>query len=164
MSAGQTIRLTNASNRSRAALLCHQAPIGAGLNIRPPSRTGEQNSKFWAMLSDVSRAKPEGRELTPDVWKALFLHSLDHAQRFEMALDGKGMVPVGFRSSRLTKEQMGDLLTVIEEYAARHGIEFSDGSRDRDTHPKGGDANAAPFMGSPAPKGIAQTLSSRNPQ
>jgi hypothetical protein len=81
------------------------------------------------MLSDVSRAKPEGRELTPDVWKSLFLHALDHAQRFEMALDGKGMVPVGFRSSRLTKEQMSDLIEMIYEYGARHGVEWSDPQR-----------------------------------
>jgi hypothetical protein len=126
VSVGQTIRLTNTSNRSRAALLCHQAPVGAIVNIRPATRTNEQNAKMWAMLSDVSRSKPEGRELTPDVWKALFLHSLDHAQRFEMALDGKGMVPVGFRSSHLNKEQMSDLIEMIYEYGARHGVEWSE--------------------------------------
>jgi hypothetical protein len=85
-----------------------------------------QNAKLWAMLSDVSRAKPDGRELTPDVWKALFMHSLDHAQRFEMALDGNGMVPVGFRSSRLTKAQMGDLIELIYEYGARHDVQWSE--------------------------------------
>ena len=71
-----------------------------------------------------SAAKPDGRELTPDVWKALFMHSLDHEQRFEMALDGKGFVPLGFRSSKLTVAQMNDLMTLMEEYAARHGIEL----------------------------------------
>ena len=54
------------------------------------------------------------------------MHSLDHGQRFEMALDGKGMVPVGFRSSKLTKEQFSDLFAVIEEYAARHNIDLGD--------------------------------------
>jgi hypothetical protein len=74
----------------------------------------------------VSRAKPEGRELTPEVWKALFLHSLGHQQRFEMALDGNGVIPIGFRSSRLTKEQFSDLIEVIREYGARHGVRFMD--------------------------------------
>jgi hypothetical protein len=78
------------------------------------------------MLTDISAAKPEGRELTPDVWKSIFMHALDHAQRFEVALDGKGMVPVGFRSSKLTVRQMGDLMTLIEEYAARHGVALQD--------------------------------------
>jgi hypothetical protein len=129
MSVGQTIRLTNDLNRARASRWCLTAPQGAIVNIREATRTNEQNAKMWAMLSDVSRAKPEGRELTPDVWKSLFLHSLDHAQRFEMALDGQGMVPVGFRSSRLTKEQMSDLIELIYEYGARHSVEWTEEAR-----------------------------------
>lgn len=121
---GQTVILRGA--RLAGHKLVDAAPEGAILNIRPATRTNEQSAKMWAMLSDVSRAKPEGRELTPDVWKALFLHSLDHAQRFEMALDGKGMVPVGFRSSRLTKEQMSDLIEMIYEFGARHNVEWSE--------------------------------------
>lgn len=155
MSAGQTVRLTTKANRERAIILIHAAKEGAVVNIREATRSNEQNALMWARLSDISRAKPEGRTLTPDVWKSLFLHALDHAQRFEMALDGKGMVPVGFRSSRLSKEQFADLLTVIEEYAARHGIELSDS----DTHPQGGDAKQAPFMGSAGRNGIAKPLS-----
>ena len=126
MSAGQTVRLVGPAQRNLAKRLVATAPQGAVVNIREASRTLDQNAKMWAMLSDVSRAKPEDRALTPDVWKALFLHALDHAQRFEMALDGNGMVPVGFRSSRLTKEQMGDLITLIDEYGARHGVEWSE--------------------------------------
>lgn len=123
---GQTIILSNSHNRMQAHRLIEKAPQGAVLNIREAKRTTDQNNLMWALLSEISRAKPEGRTLTPDVWKSLFLHSLDHAQRFEMALDGKGMVPVGFRSSRLTKAQFSDLIEVIHEYAARHGIPLSD--------------------------------------
>ena len=123
---GQTIILHNDYRRAQAHRLVDLAPRDAVLNIQPAKRTTDQNSLMWALLSEISRAKPEGRMLTPDVWKSLFLHSLDHAQRFEMALDGKGMVPVGFRSSRLTKAQFSDLIEIIHEYAARHGIPLSD--------------------------------------
>jgi len=126
MSDGHTVILRSDYQRIQAQRLIEKAPHGAVLNIRPARRTTDQNALMWAMLSEISRAKPEGRMLTPDVWKALFLHSLDHAQRFEMALDGKGMVPVGFRSSRLSKQQFSDLIEVIHEYAARHGIPLSD--------------------------------------
>lgn len=101
------------------------APRGSIITIKPPRRTLDQNALMWARLTDISIAQPEGRSLTPDVWKSLFLHALDHAQRFEMALDGKGMVPVGFRSSRLSKTQMADLITLIEEYGARHNVKWS---------------------------------------
>ncbi len=111
-------------NREFAHRMIDAAPVDSVMTVTKPRRSIDQNARLWAMLSRVSAAKPEGRELTPDVWKSLFLHSLDHAQRFEMALDGKGMVPVGFRSSKLTKEQFSDLFAVIEEYCARHGVQL----------------------------------------
>ncbi len=122
MADGHTIILYG--NRHAAHRVIDAAPMGSVVTVKPPRRTVDQNALFWALLSDISRAKPEGRTLTPDVWKSLFLHALDHAQRFEMALDGKGMVPVGFRSSRLSKDQMSDLIEVIREYGARHGVQF----------------------------------------
>ena len=129
---GQTIILSSRLNRARAMGLLDKAPDGAVVNIRRANRTTEQNAKMWAMLSDVSRAKPEGRELTPEVWKSLFMHALGHAQRFEMALDGNGVVPVGFRTSRLTKDGMSDLIETIYEYGARHSIEWSEPKQQED--------------------------------
>lgn len=126
MSSGQTVILASDHQRLTAHRLIEKAPKGAVLNIREATRTVDQNAKLWALLSDISRAKPEGRTLTPDVWKSLFMHSLDHAQRFEMALDGRGMVPVGFRTSRLTKAQMSDLIEMIHAYGAEHGVRWSD--------------------------------------
>ena len=123
---GQTIRLVSDINRARAARWCQTAPHGAVVNIREATRSGEQNAKMWACLSDISRAKPEGRELGPEVWKALFMSALGHAVRFEPGLDGNGVVPVGFRSSRLTKAQMSDLIEIIHEYGARHGVTWSE--------------------------------------
>ena len=126
MSEGQTVILTSDYRRMQAHRLIEKVPAGAVVTIRPARRTSDQNALMWAMLSEISRARPEGRELTPDIWKALFMHSLDHTQRFEMALDGKGMVPVGFRSSKLSKAQFSDLIEIIHEYAARHGIALTD--------------------------------------
>ena len=122
MSAGQTIRLTNASNRSKAALMCHQAPIGAVCNIKPATRSNEQNALLWTLLSTVSRAKPDGRQHTPDVWKCLFMQACGHAVQFEVGLDGAPF-PLGFRSSRMTKEQMTDLIEFILQYCAEKGID-----------------------------------------
>ena len=126
MSAGQTIILTGLASRQKAESLVNAAPHGAVMNIRLPRRSEDQSRKMWAMLSDISRAKPEGRELAPDLWKCLFLAACGHKVRFEPALDGEGVVPLGFRSSRLTKAEMSDVLECIAEYGARHGVEWSD--------------------------------------
>lgn len=125
MPSGQTLILGSSHQRFLAKRLIDLAPANAVVNVTEPKRTLDQNALMWALLSDVSRAKPEGRVLTPDVWKALFLHALDHSTRFEMALDGRGMVPVGFRSSRLSKAQMTDLIETILEYGARHDVRWS---------------------------------------
>jgi hypothetical protein len=122
------VTLGNSFSRDKAKRIVEQAPEGYVFSVSPPKRTNDQNAKMWAMLTDISLAKPEGRMLTPDVWKSLFLHALDHSIRFEPALDGNGMVPMGFRSSKLTKAQMGDLLDLIGEYGARHQVVWSDES------------------------------------
>jgi hypothetical protein len=125
---GQTVVLTGQRARQEAARLIEIAPPGAIVNVRAAKRTNDQNSLMWALLSDISRAKPEGRCHTPEVWKALMMHACGHAVQFEMGLNGQPF-PTGFRSSRLTKQQMGELLECIMEYGARHGVRWSDEER-----------------------------------
>lgn len=118
---GQTIRLAGDPQRHRAKELIDAAPDRAIVNIRPETRSNEQNALLWSLLSAVSRAKPDGRTHTPDVWKALFMSACGHAVQFEVGLDGAPF-PLGFRSSRLTKEQMTDLIEFILQYCAEKGI------------------------------------------
>lgn len=125
MSAGQTIRLTNEVNRARASRWCQTAPHGAIVNIKPPSRTNDQNALLWVLLSEVSRAKPEGRMHTPDVWKALFMSACGHAVQFETGLDGAPF-PIGFRSSRMNKAEMTDLIEFIFAWCAEKGVKLSE--------------------------------------
>lgn len=113
-------------NREFAHRLVDCAPVGSLVKIEQPRRSTDQNAKLWAMLTEISAAKPEGRELTPEVWKSVFCHALGHEQRFEQALDGKGFVPLGFRTSRMTKDQMSDLIEFITAYAAQHGVELTE--------------------------------------
>lgn len=122
---GQTVILTNGWKRNEAKRLIDHAPYGHIVKVMPPTRSGAQNDKLWAMLSDISKAKPGGRTHTPDVWKGLFMQACGHAVQFVNGLDGNPF-PVGFRSSRLTKEQMSDLIEFIQAYAAQHGVKLED--------------------------------------
>lgn len=122
----QSVILNGAPAVLRAQHLLARAPRGSFMVISPPRRTSDQNRLFWARLSDISRAKPEGRDMPPDLWKSLFMAACGHRVRFEPGIDGEGVVPLGFRSSRLTKAEMSDLLECIAEYGARHGVRFSD--------------------------------------
>ena len=128
----QTVILRGPSQRRFAHDLIDRAPQDAVVRVSEATRNNEQNARMWAMLSDISRAKPEGRTHTPEVWKALFMHALGHETRFEMGLSGEPF-PIGFRSSRLTVRQMADLITFIAEYGDRHGVAWSDPRDERAT-------------------------------
>lgn len=125
MAEGQVVILSSLAARANARKLIDAAPHGAVVRIKAAHRTTEQSDKMWAMIGDVSRAKPEGRTHSPDTWKALFMSACGHAVQFENGLNGQPF-PVGFRSSRLTKQQMSDLIECIAEYGARHGVVFQD--------------------------------------
>jgi hypothetical protein len=121
----QTIIVRSQSQRDFAKVMIDRAPEGAVVTIKEATRSLDQNARLWAMLSDVSRAKPDGRMHTPEVWKNLFMHACGHAVQFEHGLDGKPF-PVGFRSSRLNKSEMSDLMEFVTEYGTRHGVRWTD--------------------------------------
>ena len=124
MAEGATFILHGNRERVYRALDC--APVGSVVTVKPPRRTLDQNAKFFATLTEIARAKPEGRSYPVDVWKALFMAQCGHKMRFEPSLDGDGVVPIGFRSSRLSKDQFSELIECANAYAASHGIELRD--------------------------------------
>lgn len=118
-----TVILDSRYRRDQAHKLIDAAPLFSVVTVSPPKRTVPQNARFWAMLSDVSRAKPDGRIHTPEAWRDLFMHAMGHSVRFEMGLNGEPF-PAGFRSSKLSKEQMGDLMEFIAAWGAERGVMF----------------------------------------
>ena len=121
----QTIRLTTPARRDQAKRLIDQAPERATVKIAPENRTTAQNSRFWAMLSDISRAKPQGRVMTPERWKAAIMQSFGHAVQFENDLEGRPF-PIGHSSSRLTVEQMGEMMEFMAAHFTPLGVQFHD--------------------------------------
>lgn len=112
--------------RTAAHKLVDAAPAGSVCKISPPRRTEDQNAKLWALLSDVSRAKPQGRDYPPEIWKSLFMADVGFEPRFEPALNGRGVVPIGYKSSRLNKGEFSDLIEAIYAFGAEHNVEWSE--------------------------------------
>ena len=123
MSGGQTLILGR--GREVAHRLVDAAPPGHVLQITAPRRSDDANRKMWAMLSDISRAQPEGRRHTAEDWKAIFMNACGWEVQFIEGLDGRPF-PSGFRSSRMTKRQMADLITFIQEYGDRHLVQWTE--------------------------------------
>ncbi len=121
-----TIKLVGGEQRTRARNAVVRAPDGYVVTIAEPSRTLDQNAKMWAMLADVRRAKPEGRDWSDEQWKAVFMDACGHQAVFVPKLDGPGFICLGFKSSALSKSQFSDLGDCIYEYGARHEVCWSE--------------------------------------
>ena len=121
----QTVWIRGEHQRRLAHQLIDKAPINAVVKISPEQRSLDQNNKMWAMISDVSRQKPEGRLHVPEVWKAIFMAACGHEVQFENGLDNKPF-PIGFRSSNLSKTHMADLIEYMYFYGSKHDIKWSE--------------------------------------
>jgi len=116
--------ILHAGNRQHAARVLGQAPNGYVMTIAEPKRTLDQNALMWALITEISKAKLLGIRKTPDDWKALLMHAAGSECQFETGLDGRPF-PVGFRTSKLTKSQMSNLIEWIYAFCAEHGLDVS---------------------------------------
>lgn len=93
------------------------------LEVKPETRSNEQNRRLWAMLTDVSQQVDwYGQKLTPDDWKDVMTAALKK-ERVVPGING-GFVVLGQRTSRMTKAEMCDLQTLIEAFGAEQGVTF----------------------------------------
>jgi hypothetical protein len=122
-----TIIVGGDNDRLRAASWAQKAPAGTRIEFKRSKRTLPQNDRMWAMLTEFSRQLPwHGLMLAPDDWKLIFLDALKREVRMVPNLDGNGFVSLGRSSSDLSKDEMGDLMTLMESFGAQHGVIFRD--------------------------------------
>ena len=120
------VTLSTPYARQKAHQLIEKAPADYLCRIEPPKRTKEQNDKLWPMLTDISVQKPQGRRMTPDQWKAVFMQACGYEVQFLNGLDGQPF-PAGFRSSRLSKAQMSELIEFIQAWGDENGVRWTEG-------------------------------------
>jgi hypothetical protein len=122
----------NARDRMAAAwkFACQFLELGQSAKVEiseaKPTRTLEQNSRLWVLLTLVSRQVEwpvDGRmqRLSPEDWKELFTAALTRHQRVAQGIDG-GFVMLGSRTSRMKVGEMIDLQTLIEAFMAERGV------------------------------------------
>lgn len=114
------------ADRRKAADWCMKAPTGTRIEFKAARRSVDQNSKMWAMLTEVAHQVPyHGLKLTADDWKLIFLDALKREVRMVPNIDGNGFVSLGRSSSDLSKAEMADLITLIEAWGLQNGVAFS---------------------------------------
>lgn len=121
------MKFTILHNDARTAIKgwIDKAPVGYQVILKPGSRTIEQNDKLWPMLRDISeQVNWYDNKLTEWEWKDVFTAALKRS-KVVPGIDG-GFVIVGAHTSRYTKSEMSELLSLIEAFAADHGVIFND--------------------------------------
>ena len=120
-------RIITASNRAVLIRSLEAAPLGARFELVDDPRTLAQNRLMWKLLTIVSDQIKHGDEYwEPDDWKCGFMKAIGIKCRFMPALDGDGVVAVGYRSSKLDKEKFSELIESIYEYGGRHGVKWGE--------------------------------------
>jgi hypothetical protein len=126
MSDRQLFRLVHPTARQMASRACIQAPDGYVVEIKPRTRSLDQNARMWAMLNDIAgQVEWHGQKLAAEDWKHVFSASLKQ-QRAVPGLDG-GFVVLGQSTSKMTIREMSDLMEIATAFGAERGVRFYGG-------------------------------------
>ena len=121
-----SIFVKDAVDRDRAAQWAMRMPIGATVEFSTDRRSLDQNAKLWAMLSEVAQqVEWYGQKLTSQDWKDVLTASLRKA-RVVPGIDAGTFVVLGLHTSKMTKDEFAQLLSLIEAFGAEHGVVFRD--------------------------------------
>ena len=125
MSDRQLFRLVHPTARQLASKACINAPDGYVVEIKPRTRSLDQNAKMWAMLADLSRqVEWYGQRLTSDEWKDVLTAALKK-QKAVPGIGG-GFVVIGARTRNMTIREMSDLVELMYAFGAERDVKWSD--------------------------------------
>lgn len=100
------------------------------VEIKPKSRSLEQNNKFHAMCQDVAnQVEFMGRKLTMEQWKVLFIsgHAIATNQKADVVsgLEGE-FVNIRESSAKMSVSRMASLIEYVTAYGLANGVRFND--------------------------------------
>ena len=94
------------------------------LTIEQEKRSQEQNALMWSVLTDLSRQVMwHGQKLTKEEYKDLLTAGLKK-QRAIPGIDG-GFVVLGSSTSKMTKQEMTDLITLAHAFGDEREVKWS---------------------------------------
>lgn len=125
-----TYQIISPRVRSNAIEAVRNAPEGWVVSIKPATRTTRQNSRLWALLTDLAQQVDwYGQKLSAADWKDVCTASL-RKSRVVPGIDQGTYVVTGLHTSTMTIAELGDLMLLIEAFGAEHGVVFSDDPTD----------------------------------
>lgn len=125
MTEKRTFILAHNLARRNAMRAVADAPEGYVVEVKPRTRSLEQNAKLWACLDDVARqVEWYGKKLDREDWKHVFTASLRKLQVVPN-LDGSGFVALGLSTSKMGVREMCELIELVQAFGAERGVVWS---------------------------------------
>lgn len=116
--------LSTRQARSNCLREIHDAAEGTRVQINGPKRSHEANRLLWSRLQAISdQVEWYGQHLSAEDWKDVMSASLRRA-RVVPGLDAGSFVPLGMRTSQMSKQEFSDLLELIAAFGAERGVSF----------------------------------------
>lgn len=118
-----TFVLVHPAARENALQAVREAPEGLVVQIRPKTRSLEQNALMWPLLEDLAQqVNWYGQKLTKEEWKDVMTAALKK-QKAVPGVDG-GFVVLGEKTSTYSKQEFSDLIEQIYCFGAQQGVKF----------------------------------------
>lgn len=125
----QRFIVINEHVRGNALTAVRCLPEGWSVSISEPKRSNDQNAKFHAMLTDLSRSpvKWAGKNRSVDEWKALIIsgHSIASDNRGEVipGLEGE-FVAIRESSANMSVRRAASLIEYLYAFCVSHDVEL----------------------------------------
>jgi len=112
------------ADRNLIARWARNMPEGTTVEFRAPRRSNEANALMWSLLGQISKSVDwYGQKLTSEDWKDVASAALRRA-RVVPGIDPGTFVPLGMRTSQMTKQEISDLIELLYAFGAEHDVKF----------------------------------------
>lgn len=119
------ITLVHETLRGIAHRAVDKCPLGYVIEMRPATRTDDQNARFHAAVRCIAKAFPEfgGVPLDEEDWKRLLI-AMVYGQKVVPNPSGSGLVVLNKKTSQMTRPEMSDLTEAVYAFGTERGVEF----------------------------------------
>lgn len=120
----EIVQIKDSSDREKIARWARGVSVGTTVEFRAPRRSLDQNALMWSLLTQLSQQVEWcGQKRSPEDWKDLTTAALRHAE-FVPGITPGTVVPLGMRTSQMTKQELADLIESIYAFGAERGVKF----------------------------------------
>ena len=120
----EVVQIKGTDDRQKIVRWAQGVPVGTTVEFRAPRRSNDQNNLMWSLLSQISKQVDwYGQKLSSEDWKDVLTASLRRT-RVVPGIDAGTFVPLGMRTSQMTKDELNQLIELIYAFGAERGVKF----------------------------------------